>query len=84
MGKNFSSRKKLMWPKLENGEFFEEFDATEPHNGFQEGNAYQYSFYVPHDPEGIVAKMGKDEFNNRLDSIFIISQKDLFGGGKEI
>ena len=73
-----------MWPKLENGKFFEEFDPTEPHNGFQEGNAYQYSFYVPHDPEGIVAKIGKDEFNTRLDSIFIISQKDLFGGGKEI
>jgi putative alpha-1,2-mannosidase len=73
-----------MWPKLENGEFFEKFDPTEPHNGFQEGNAYQYSFYVPQDPEGIVAKIGKDEFNNRLDSIFILSQKSLFGGGKVI
>ena len=69
-----------MWPRLENGEFFEAFDATEPHNGFQEGNAYQYSFYVPHDPEGIVAKIGKDEFNIRLDSIFLLSQKDYFGG----
>jgi predicted alpha-1,2-mannosidase len=76
--------RQLMWPKLENGKFFEEFDATEPHNGFQEGNAYQYTFYVPHDPEGIIAKMGKNEFNNRLDSIFIISQKDLFGGGTEV
>jgi predicted alpha-1,2-mannosidase len=76
--------KKLMWPKLENGHFFEGFDPAVPHNGFQEGNAYQYTFYVPQDPEGIVAKMGKDEFNNRLDSIFIISQKDLFGGGTEI
>jgi len=82
--KIFHPVRKLMWPKFENGEFFEGFDATEPHNGFQEGNSYQYSFYVPHDPEGIVAKLGKDEFNNRLDSIFIISQKDLFGGGKEI
>jgi predicted alpha-1,2-mannosidase len=80
----FHPKRKLMWPKLENGEFFEAFDATEPHNGFQEGNAFQYSFYVPHDPEGIVARIGKDEFNNRLDSIFILSQKDLFGGGKEI
>jgi putative alpha-1,2-mannosidase len=73
-----------MWPRLENGKFFEEFDATQPHDGFQEGNAYQYSFYVPHDPEGIVAKMGKEEFNTRLDSIFLISEKDLFGGGTEI
>jgi predicted alpha-1,2-mannosidase len=74
----------LMWPKKEDGRFFEEFDPTVPHNGFQEGNAYQYTFYVPHDPEGIVAKMGAAEFNNRLDSIFLISQKDLFGGGTEI
>lgn len=80
----FHPTRQLMWPKFENGEFFEEFDATEPHNGFQEGNAYQYSFYVPHDPEGIVNKIGKDEFNTRLDSIFIISQKDYFGGGDQI
>ncbi len=80
----FHPTRQLMWPKLENGEFFEEFDATQPHNGFQEGNAYQYSFYVPHDPEGIAAKIGVDEFNSRLDSIFLISQKDYFGGGTEI
>jgi predicted alpha-1,2-mannosidase len=82
--KIYHPARKLMWPKRENGQFFEEFDPTVPHNGFQEGNAYQYTFYVPQDPEGIIAKMGKDEFNNRLDSIFIISQKDLFGGGTEI
>jgi predicted alpha-1,2-mannosidase len=82
--KIFHPARKLMWPRLENGEFFEDFDATLPHNAFQEGNAYQYSFYVPHDPEGIIGKIGRDEFNNRLDSIFIISQKDLFGGGTEL
>lgn len=76
--------RKLMWPKRENGEFFERFDPTIPHNGFQEGNAYQYCFYVPQDPEGMVAKLGQQEFNTRLDSIFLISQKDIFSGGKEI
>ena len=82
--KIFHPQRKLMWPRLENGEFFEAFDATVPHDGFQEGNALQYSFYVPHDPEGIVARIGKEEFNRRLDSTFIISQKDIFGGGREI
>lgn len=82
--KIYDPEQKLMWPKLENGKFYEKFDPAVPHNGFQEGNAYQYTFYVPHDPEGIIALMGKDEFNNRLDSIFIISQKDLFGGGEVI
>jgi predicted alpha-1,2-mannosidase len=82
--KIFHPQRKMMWPKLENGEFFEGFDATVPHDGFQEGNALQYSFYVPHDPEGVVAKIGQEEFNSRLDSTFIISQKDIFGGGTEI
>jgi putative alpha-1,2-mannosidase len=31
-----------------------------------------------------VSEIGKEEFNTRLDSIFIISQKDLFGGGTQI
>lgn len=80
----FHPKRKLMWPKLENGRFVENFDAAVPHDGFQEGNAFQYSFYVPHDPEGIVAKIGREEFNSRLDSTFVISRKDIFGGGTEI
>jgi len=82
--KIFNPLRKMIWPRLENGEFYEEFDATVPHDGFQEGNAFQYSFYVPHDPEGMIDKIGKDEFNARLDSTFLISRKDLFGGGTEI
>jgi predicted alpha-1,2-mannosidase len=82
--KIYDHEKKLMWPRLADGEFYEQFDPTVPHDGFQEGNAYQYTFYVPQDPEGIASKMGVEEFNSRLDSIFIISQKDLFGGGREI
>ena len=82
--KIYDPQKKLMWPKLADGEFYLQFDPSIPHDGFQEGNAYQYTFYVPHDPEGIAAKMGVEEFNSRLDSIFIISRNDLFGGGKEI
>jgi predicted alpha-1,2-mannosidase len=76
--------RKLFWPKRENGEFNEKFNPSIPHNGFQEGNAWQYTFYVPQDPEGIVAKVGQQEFNTRLDSIFLISRKDLFSGGTEI
>ncbi len=82
--KIFHPEKKMMWPKFENGTFHESFDASVPHDGFQEGNAMQYTFYVPHDPEGIVNRIGKDKFNTRLDSTFLISQKDIFGGGTEI
>ena len=71
-------------PKDINGEFIKDFDPFAPWVGFQEGNAWQYSFYVPHDPEGLVETMGKNTFNHRLDSIFTVSQKLIFGGGTEI
>lgn len=71
-------------PKRKNGSFIERFDPMQVWRGFQEGNAWQYTFYVPHDAEELVAKVGADEFNQRLDSIFTISQKLIFSGGKEV
>lgn len=71
-------------PKTEDGSFADNFDPYQPWRGFQEGNAFQYTFYVPHQPEVLIKKMGQDEFNSRLDSLFIQSQKTGFGGGKEI
>jgi predicted alpha-1,2-mannosidase len=71
-------------PKTADGEFVSKFDPLEPWRGFQEGNSWQYSFYVPHEPQQLVAKIGKEQFNERLDSIFIASRKIGFGGGKEI
>ncbi|GAA4302893.1 GH92 family glycosyl hydrolase [Compostibacter hankyongensis] len=38
--------------------------------GYLEGNAWQYSFFNPHDVQGIINLMGQDEFNNRLDEGF--------------
>ncbi|WP_207510380.1 GH92 family glycosyl hydrolase [Longitalea luteola] len=38
--------------------------------GYLEGNAWQYSFFNPHDVQGILNLMGKDEFNNRLEEGF--------------
>lgn len=71
-------------PKYANGDFIENFDPYEPWRGFQEGNAWQYTFYVPHQPEKLVQKMGVEHFNSRLDSLFIKSRQSGFGGGKEI
>lgn len=67
-------------PKYREGQFIENFDPYEPWRGFQEGNAWQYTFYVPHQPEKLAAKMGAEQFNNRLDSLFIQSQQTGFGG----
>lgn len=74
----------LIQPKTEDGSFIGDFDPLEVWRGFQEGNAWQYTFYVPHDAKSLIAKMGADEFNQRLDSIFIISQDKIFSGGTEI
>ncbi|MBZ4042338.1 GH92 family glycosyl hydrolase [Flavobacterium hibisci] len=71
-------------PKYANGEFIKDFDPSQPWRGFQEGNAWQYTFYVPHNVPELVATLGKDTFNNRLDDIFIKSQKNVFGGGTKI
>lgn len=75
---------KFMRPKDINGEFIKDFNPAQPWVGFQEGNAWQYTFYVPHDAEELVVTLGREEFNNRLDSIFTISQKNIFGGGTNI
>ncbi|TWR31756.1 glycoside hydrolase family 92 protein [Mucilaginibacter pallidiroseus] len=44
-------------------------------SGYLEGNAWQYSFFNPHDVQGIINLMGKDEFNNRLNEGFIKSAR---------
>lgn len=75
---------KFVRPKDSMGKFLDKFNPLESWRGFQEGNAWQYTFYVPHVPEQLVALIGKETFCNRLDSIFTISQKNLFGGGKHI
>lgn len=77
-------KNKLMQPKRLDGTFVDKFDPYQPWRGFQEGNAVQYTFYVPQNPAGLVAAIGKDNFNKRLDSIFTVSEKLAFGGGKTI
>lgn len=71
-------------PKKADGVFIEDFNPMQVWRGFQEGNAWQYTFYVPHDAQGLVAKVGADVFNHRLDSIFTVSQKLIFSGGTEV
>lgn len=80
----FDSETKFIRPKLPNGEYIKDFDPMKGWDGFQEGNAYQYTWYVPHDPAGLIKKMGVETFNQRLEKTFTESRKSLFGGGKEI
>jgi predicted alpha-1,2-mannosidase len=58
--------------RLANGEWKNGFDALNIHTeGFIEGNSWNYSFYVPHDINGLMKTMGGEKrFLNRLDSLF--------------
>lgn len=79
--KIYDPKLNLVRPKMTDGTFIKNFKPGEAWRGFQEGNAWQYTFYVPQDPQGLIAKVGKDKFNTRLDSIFTTSQQNNFGGG---
>lgn len=80
----YDEKQNFMHPKDAEGNFIPNFDPMEVWRGFQEGNAWQYTFYVPHDAKALVAKVGEEEFNARLDSIFTLSQPKIFSGGTEV
>ena len=57
-------------PKNSKGEWMVPFDPVES-IGFQEGNAWIYTWYVPQDVDGLIHAMGGDaKFENKLDSLY--------------
>ncbi|RFZ83033.1 glycoside hydrolase family 92 protein [Mucilaginibacter terrenus] len=59
---------------------FNPFESRHEQDDFTEGNAWQYTWLVPHDVEGLIALQGGEkQFITKLDSLFI-AQGDL---GKE-
>ncbi|HYK75971.1 MAG TPA: GH92 family glycosyl hydrolase [Daejeonella sp.] len=69
-----------MRPKLSDGQFRKNFDVLQTHDqGFIEGNAWNYSLYVPHEPEEMIRLMGGPKrFNSHLDSLFTMHLPDEF------
>ncbi len=60
----------FMRPK-QNQRFLEPFDPRRVDNHYTEANAWQYSFFVPHDVHGLIEALGGDEpFVERLDALF--------------
>jgi len=80
----FDPETRYIRPRNPDGSFIENFDPMQPWRGFQEGNAFQYTWYVPHDPAGIIDLVGIDLFNERLEMMFVEARKSVFGGGEEI
>jgi predicted alpha-1,2-mannosidase len=80
----FDPETKFIRPREVDGSFLKDFDPMKAWLGFQEGNAYQYTWYAPHDVGGLISLLGSNLFNERLELTFNESQKTAFGGGKDI
>ena len=67
-------------PKMSDGKFTEKFDALKTEGqGFIEGNSWNYSLYVPHNPAEMIAMMGgKQKFAAHLDELFTMHLPDEF------
>ncbi len=69
--------------KMSNGSFKTPFDAMSTHGqGYIEGNAWNYSLYVPHDPKGFIKLLGGNEkLVTWLDTLFTmeVSDEDIAG-----
>ncbi len=77
---NFNTTSGFMQPKLADGTFKNNFDVLSTHGqGFIEGNSWNYSFFVPHNPKELIEKMGgKNKFLSRLDILFSMYLPDSF------
>lgn len=77
---NYDETTGFMRAKLTNGSFKSDPDVLSTHGqGFIEGNSWNYSFFVPHDPESLMQKIGgKQKFAARLDELFTMHLPDAF------
>ena len=69
----------FMRAKKSDGRFREPFDPIYAQYGsdYTEGNAWQYSFYVPQDVQGLIGLMGgRERFVERLDKLFTLKAND--------
>ncbi len=59
-----------------NGKWFEPFDPYSVSGNYTEANAWQYSFFVPQDVNGLINLMGGDsKFISKLDELFSTDPK---------
>lgn len=71
----FDATTGLIRPR-KNGGWLNPFLPADANNNYTEGNSWQYSFYVPHDVEGLIKLHGGSEnFEKKLDELFTTDQK---------
>ena len=71
----FDAESGFFRPKDEKGEWIEGFDPLSYEQPcFVEGNAWQYMWFVPHDPNGLIQLFGsQDNFLRKLDENFSLT-----------
>ena len=69
-------------PRKASGEWVTPFDPFHT-PGFVEGNAWQYTWFVPHDVPGLVDAMGRERFLSRLNEAFERSAPTRFNAAGE-
>ncbi|MDC8026844.1 GH92 family glycosyl hydrolase [Elizabethkingia anophelis] len=82
---NFDKTTGFMRPRMADGSFKKDFDLLSTHGqGFIEGNSWNYSFFVPHNPEGLIQQMGgKQKFTSKMDKLFSMHLPDEFFANTE-
>lgn len=71
----FDTSTNFMRGRLEHGGWVKNFNPQYPYYEymFREANAWQVSFFAPHDMEGLIALYGgKENFEAKLDSLFTV------------
>jgi predicted alpha-1,2-mannosidase len=76
----YDSKSGFMRPRLKDGTFRTKFDVLSTNGqGFIEGNAWNYSLYVPQNPQALIdLRGGKKHFETHLDSLFTMHLPDEF------
>jgi predicted alpha-1,2-mannosidase len=76
----FNPKTGFMQERLDSGDFTTGADAMSTNGqGFIEGNSWNYSFFVPHNPAALAGAMGgKQKFAQRLDTLFTMHLPDAF------
>ncbi len=75
----FDPQSQYIRPRHESGAWIEDFVPVTKARGkednfgnryYIEGNAWQYTWFIPHDVQGLIRLLGKNEFNRRLNEGF--------------
>ncbi|WP_342328234.1 GH92 family glycosyl hydrolase [Pedobacter sp. FW305-3-2-15-E-R2A2] len=84
----FDKQSHFMRGKLENGNWrtpFNPIASKHREDDYTEGNAWQYTWLVPQDPEGLIGLFGGDApFTKKLDTLFSMSSAMDAGSSPDI